>query len=95
VTATQGGADQQGEVVALSGKELGDEVRRTPRGFGFWRQMKELNDPVKREIERQIRATQDEKPAGKFGNQSRDLNEGRPVKVGWKTKPGEEERRTR
>ena len=73
MTATQGGADQQGEVVALSGKELGDEVRRTPRGFGLWRQMKELNNPVKRDIGRQIQATHDEEPPGRFGNRSQDL----------------------
>ena len=73
VTATQGGADQQGEVVALSGKELGDEVRRTPRGFRLWRQMKELNNLVKRDIGQQIQATHDEEPPGKFGNQSQDL----------------------
>jgi hypothetical protein len=95
VTATQGGADQQGEAVALSGKELGDEVRRTPRGFGIWRQMKEPNDPVKREIGRQNRATQDEKLAGRLGNRSRDLNEGWPVRASRKSKPGEEGRRTR
>jgi hypothetical protein len=34
MTATQGGADQEGEAMALSGKELGDEERRTPRGTG-------------------------------------------------------------
>ena len=50
MTATQGGADQQGEAVALSGKGLGDEERRTPRGSDLRSQRKELKDPVKGEI---------------------------------------------
>ena len=68
VTATQGGADQEGEAVALSGKELGDEERRTPRGSGIWSLRKEFEDPVKGEIEGQSQAKEDGELLGRFTN---------------------------
>jgi hypothetical protein len=91
MTATQGGADQDGEAVALSGKELGDEERRTPRGSGIWSLRKEFEDPVKGETEGQSQAKDDGELLGRFMNRSQDSNESRSVRAGRKLRPGEEE----
>ena len=90
MTATQGGADLKGEAVALSGKELGDEVRRTPRGFGIWHRRKEFKDPVKGEIEGQNQAKLDGEPLGRRTNRNQDSNEGRSVRASREMGPGEE-----
>ena len=90
MTATQGGADQEGEAVALSGKELGDEERRTPRGSGIWNLRKEFKDPVKGEIEGQRQAKEDGEPLGRLTNRSQDSNESRSARAGWRLRPGEE-----
>lgn len=88
MTATQGGADQDGEAVALSGKEPGDEERRTPRGFGIWRQVKELEEPVKRGIGNRYQATSDEEPLGIPKSRSQVSDEGLSVRVVWKPGSG-------
>ena len=81
--------------MALSGKELGDELRRTPRGRVIWCQRRESKDPVKRGIGRPNRATQNEKPMGRLGNQSQVLIKDGSVRTGRKSGSGEEERGTR
>ena len=91
MTATQGGADQEGEAVALSGKELGDEERRTPRGSEIWSLRKEFKDPVKGEAEGQSQAKEDGELLGRFLNRSQDSDESRFARTGWKLRPGEEE----
>lgn len=88
MTATQGGADQEGEAVALSGKEPGDEERRTPRGFGIWRQMKDLEDPVKGGIGNRIQATLDGEPLGTPRSRNQVSDEGLSVRMVWKPGPG-------
>jgi hypothetical protein len=74
--------------VALSGKELGDEERRTPRGFEIWRRRKEFKDPVKGELGQLNQATQDGEPLGRLTSRSQVSEEGLFVRMVWKPGSG-------
>jgi len=95
MTATQGGADQKGETVVLSGKELGDKARGTPLGTRQRHRRKAQIDPVKGENGRHNQGSLVEELTRRLWNRSQALSFDRFVRTGRELKPDEEEGRTR